>query len=130
MTKKEYLDTHTELKFVEKDIQDIRYEHNEKRRQEKIKKIKELRQEIISENNKSKQSQNKHKTETTVIKREREKLEMMERQQIGEIKNMIDFEVKQEEQRIKNQKKMEQHILEQEIKVQQGLVVGLLLVLL
>ena len=96
MTKKEYLDTHTELKFVEKDIQDIRYEHNEKRRQEKIKKIKELRQEIISENNKSKQSQNKHKTETTVIKREREKLEMMERQQIGEIKNMIDFEVKQE----------------------------------
>ena len=46
ITKKEYLDNHPELKQEKTEIQDKRYEHYEKRRQEAIDQARQIRAEI------------------------------------------------------------------------------------
>ena len=47
ISKKEYLDNHPELKQEKIEIQDKRYEHYEKRRQEAIEQARQIRTEII-----------------------------------------------------------------------------------
>ena len=48
ITKKEYLDNHPELKQEKTEIQDKRYEHYEKRRQEAIDQARQIRTDIIA----------------------------------------------------------------------------------
>ena len=55
ISKKEYLDNHPELKQEKIEIQDKRYEHYEKRRQEAIDQARQIRAEIINKENNSDQ---------------------------------------------------------------------------
>ena len=107
----DFLYTHPELKSISKDLQEKRYNHYEAKRQEKISKAKEKRREII-DSTKSKNSRSKSFTDytreqaSTMIKEEKEKLRLLKNQQMGELKNMIEFEFKMEEIRKKNEQKM------------------------
>ncbi len=103
ITKEKYLEIHPELNEASSEIQDKRYEHYNKRREEKIKKAKKLRNEMLEDEKKEKGEENnnnnndnkkKNDYESTTIKKEMEKLEIMKKQQIGEIKNIIDNENK------------------------------------
>ena len=128
ITKKEYLDNHPELKQEKTEIQDKRYEHYEKRRQEAIDQARQIRTDIIAKENEmgeegmeggktgkfsttgfksSKNEENKKNEaqQSGMIKKELEKLELIKKQQLGEIKNLIDYEYNLNETRKKNQQK-------------------------
>ena len=51
ISKKEYLDNHPELKQEKTEIQDKRYEHYEKRRQEAIDQARQIRANILEQEN-------------------------------------------------------------------------------
>ena len=124
ISKKEYLTNHPELNQEKQEIIDKRYDHYEERRQEAIQQAREIRSKILKEeeqgdgsnpNRTSKYSSkgfNTHKTEENnqamqsgMIKKELEKLEMIKKQQLGEIKNLIDYEYGLNETRKKNEQK-------------------------
>ena len=124
ISKKEYLTNHPELNQEKQEIIDKRYDHYEERRQEAIKQAREIRSKIIKEeednggtnaNKTSKYSSSGFKTNKTeennqamqsgMIKKELEKLEMIKKQQLGEIKNLIDYEYALNETRKKNEEK-------------------------
>ena len=110
--KEEYLLSHPELKNASDEIKDKRYDHYEQRREEQIELAKKRRKELIEkeENKNNKEKNNKENDDdneqSEAIKKELEKLEMMKKQQLGEIKNIIDYAYKMEEFRKKNQEKM------------------------
>ena len=128
ISKKEYLSNHPELGQEKAEIQDKRYDHYEQRRQEAIEEARKIRSEIIQKEEK-KGEDSGHKTskystrngfkytkteenfsskeaqQSGMIKKELEKLEMMKKQQLGEIKNMIDYEYSLNEIRRENEKK-------------------------
>ena len=56
ITKEKYLQIHPELNGASSDIQDKRYEHYNKRREEKIKKAKKLRNEMMEDEKKEKRN--------------------------------------------------------------------------
>ena len=132
LSKKDYLATHPELKSVSTELQDKRYEHYNQKRQELINEAKETRNELIKmeEEQKSKSQSKGNKSTSdeangsTVIENERKKLEAMKKQQIGEIKNMIDYEIKLEETRrqgelrMKKQEEKEREMAERKKKEQ------------
>ena len=100
VSKKEYLNNyHPDLKQACKEVQDARYDHFEKKRQDRINQAKEFRNDLIKKENDSKSNSKDNKSyyskeaTSTAIQREKEKLELMKRQQIGEIRNIIDFEL-------------------------------------
>ena len=108
---------HPELKQEKAEIQDKRYEHYEKRRQEAIDQARQIRTEII---NKEKESGNEGEggknsakndnlkneaKQSGMIKKELEKLELIKKQQLSEIKNLIDYEYTLNETRKKNEQK-------------------------
>ena len=113
ITKEKYLEMHPELNEASSEIQDKRYEHYNKRREDKIKKAKKLRNEMIEDEKKEKVKENEYNNsdndnkkkkndfESTIIKREMEKIEIMKKQQIGEIKNIIDNAYKTQEIKFK-----------------------------
>ena len=126
ISKKEYLDNHPELKQEKIEIQDKRYEHYEKRRQEAIDQARQIRAEIKNKENNSdqggaegartskyssagfgKNEENKKNEaqQSGMIKKELEKLEIIKKQQLGEIKNLIDYEYGLNETRKKNEQK-------------------------
>ena len=124
ISKKEYLTNHPELNQEKQEVIDKRYDHYEERRQEAIQQAREIRTKILKEeeqgegsnpNRTSKYSSsgfNIHKTEENnqamqsgMIKKELEKLEMIKKQQLGEIKNLIDYEYGLNETRKKNEQK-------------------------
>ena len=110
ISKKEYLDNHPELKQEKQEIQDKRYEHYEKRRQEAIDQARQIRTDIINKENEKegKEVSDGKKNEAQqsgMIKKELEKLELIKKQQLGEIKNLIDYEYSLNETRKKNEQK-------------------------
>ena len=123
ISKKEYLTNHPELNQEKQEIIDKRYDHYEERRQEAIKQAREIRTKILKEeqngdsnpNKTSKYSSSGFKTNKTdenaqakqsgMIQKELEKLEMIKKQQLGEIKNLIDYEYALNETRKKNEQK-------------------------
>ena len=129
ISKKEYLDNHPELKQEKIEIQDKRYEHYEKRRQEAIDQARQIRAEILNKENSpdqggaeggrtsqysssgfrsTKNEENKKNNEAQqsgMIKKELEKLELIKKQQLCEIKNLIDYEYSLNETRKKNEQK-------------------------
>ena len=120
--KEQYLLQHPELKNASEEVQDKRYDHYEQRRQDQIDEARKKRSELIEkENEEYKESESKEndikknydtgnnedeEPQSEAIKKELEKLEMMKKQQLGEIKNIIDYAYKMEEFRKKNQEKM------------------------
>ena len=117
VSKKEYLNNyHPDLKQACKEVQDARYDHFEKKRQDRINQAKEFRNDLIKKENDSKSNSKTNSKEnksyyskeatSTAIQREKEKLELMKRQQIGEIRNIIDFELNIAELKRKNEEKM------------------------
>ena len=106
ISKEEYLQMHPELKYASSEVKNKRYDHFNKRREEKIEKAKKLRNEIIEEEKKEKEEKGeneleenddkkkKKKFQSGAIKKELEKLEMIKKQQLGEIKNIIDYAYK------------------------------------
>ena len=122
ISKKEYLDKHPELRPEKQEFQDKIYEHYEKKRQEAIDKARKKRAEIIkkeeegessggsgtkdSSGNKSTKNNEKNDAQQSgMIKKELEKLELIKKQQLGEIKNLIDYEYSLNETRKKNEQK-------------------------
>ena len=123
ITKKEYLENHPELRQAKQEFQDKRYEHYEKKRQELIEQAREVRAELIQkeielngepiyssyEPGKTKRNKNNDKgndaQQSGMIKKELEKLELIKKQQLGEIKNLIDYEYGLNETRKKNEQK-------------------------
>ena len=61
ITKEKYLEMHPELNEASSEIQDKRYEHYNKRREEKIKKAKKLRNEMMEDEKKVKGEEIKKK---------------------------------------------------------------------
>ena len=121
LDKEKYLLRHPELKNASTEIQDKRYDHYEQRRQDQIELAKKRRNELIEkENEENKENKNKEnkndennennenneEPQSEAIKKELEKLEMMKKQQLGEIKNIIDYAYKMEEFKKKNQEKI------------------------
>ena len=115
---KEYLAKHPELKVASFETQNKRYEHYNERRLKSIDAARKIRLDLIdsemkkneinedSENSnndseeqdlKKEEIKNYKDTQEDIIKREYEKLELMKKQQLGEIKNMIEYEFKQKE---------------------------------
>jgi hypothetical protein len=110
ISKKEYIDSHPELKQASEEVQDKRYEHFNNRRLKSIEEAKKIREDIINEldrnNNKEDQEEQVgQSTQEELIKKELEKLELIKKQQIGEIKNMIEYEYNQKEAYKKNKQK-------------------------
>ena len=125
ISKKEYLTNHPELNQEKSEIVDKRYDHYEERRQEAIKQAREIRAKILKEEEDQKDGSNFNKTskysstgfkgnktegnneamQSGMIKKELEKLEMIKKQQLGEIKNLIDYEYALNETRKKNEQK-------------------------
>ena len=60
ITKEKYLEMHPELSEASSEIQDKRYEHYNKRREDKIKKAKKLRNEMIEDEKKEKVKENEY----------------------------------------------------------------------
>lgn len=116
---KEYIDTHPELKKASTEVQEKRYNHYEQRRIKSINEAKEMRQQLYEDEqskaeNKNQEKEDKQGTQEEIIKKELEKLELIKKQQIGEIKNMIEYEYNQKEAYKKNkQKKKEREEKEQ-----------------
>ncbi len=109
ISKKEYIDSHPELKQASEEVQDKRYEHFNNRRIKAIEDAKKARQELIEEleknNDKNQEEEVAQSTQEELIKKELEKLELIKKQQIGEIKNMIEYEYNQKEAYKKNKRK-------------------------
>ena len=126
LSKKEYLEKNIELKKEKSEILDKRYEHYEQKRLEALDEARQLRNEIIENdidiNNLEKNSTNecnnsninesrchlRKKTdieENIIIQKELEKLELLKKQQLSEIKNLIDYEYDLNETRKKNEQK-------------------------
>ena len=105
ISKKEYIDLHPELKQASEEVQNKRYEHFNNRRLNSIEEAKKVRQKIIDgiEDFSDNSSEDKKPagegmgTQEEIIKKELEKLELIKKQQIGEIKNMIEYEYNQKE---------------------------------
>ena len=106
ITMKEYIDSHPELKKASNEVQEKRYNHYNDRRLRSITEAKEMRQKIIEDENEEKnnehEKEDKQGTQDEIIKKELEKLELIKKQQIGEIKNMIEYEYNQREAYKKN----------------------------
>ena len=125
ISKKEYLENNLELKKEKPEILDKRYDHYEKKRLEAIKEARNIRNQIIenytttnnsknstkgfNHNNRNDNEELKSKSniqtqtqDNEIIKRELEKLEYLKKQQILEIKNLIDYEYEINETRKKN----------------------------
>ncbi len=128
ISKKEYLVNYPELNQEKVEIQDKRYDHYEKRRQEAIENARQIRNEIIKKESNTEEKNNQNKTskysstgfnsrknenmgeasdqaQRGMIKKELEKLQLMKKQQLGEIKNLIDYEYALNETRKKNELK-------------------------
>ena len=127
ISKKEYLDNHPELKQEKTEIQDKRYEHYERRRQEAIEQARQIRTEIIKKeesgqeggeggkaskysttgfkSTKNEENKKNDVEQSGMIKKELEKLELIKKQQLSEIKNLIDYEYALNETRKKNEQK-------------------------
>ena len=135
ISKKEYLTNHPELNQEKQEFIDKRYDHYEKRRQEAIKQAREIRSKILKEEeqkdnsnsnrisknsttgfNSPKKEHNNLAKQSGMIQKELEKLEMVKKQQLGEIKNLIDYEYALNETRKKNEQK-EKEKLEKEEKM-------------
>ena len=123
LDKEKYLLNHPELKNASPEVQDKRYEHYNKRREEQIELAKQKRNELIEkeneevkyieeenkENDNIKKNDNneiKEEEQSEAVKKELEKLEMMKKQQLGEIKNIIDYAYKMNEFKKKNEEKI------------------------
>ena len=99
---KEYIENHPELKKASSEVQEKRYNHYEQRRIKSINEAKEMRQQLYEDEqskaeNKNQEKEDKQGTQEEIIKKELEKLELIKKQQIGEIKNMIEYEYNQKE---------------------------------
>ena len=125
ISKKEYLNNHPELNQEKQEVIDKRYDHYEERRQEAITQAREIRQKILKEEEENGEGSNPNRTskyssagfkhqkaeenneakQSGMIKKELEKLEMIKKQQLGEIKNLIDYEYALNETRKKNEQK-------------------------
>jgi len=110
LSKKEYLEQHKELKSQKVEYQDKMYDHYEKRRQDNIELAIKRYKEVIKIGNKSTKSSkgfdnDDNLKENEAIQKELEKLEQYKKQQLDEIKNMIDYEYKLNETRKKNEKR-------------------------
>ena len=109
ITMKEYIETHPELKKASNEVQEKRYKHFDKRRLKSITEAKEMRLKLYeddeNEENNKPEKEDKQGTQEEIIKKELEKLELLKKQQIGEIKNMIEYEYNQKEAYKKNKQK-------------------------
>ena len=124
ITQKEYISNHPELMQDSLDIQTKRYEHYEQRRQEAIDNARKIRSEIISkekangDNKNGKNNQDEENTKQSgMINTELEKLEQLKKQQLGEIKNLIDYEYSLNETRKKNEQR-EKEKKEKELRIE------------
>lgn len=109
----DYMYIHPELKHLSFDLKNRYFQNFEQKRLNRIGQIKNKRNELIeaaqTKAMKSKSfSQNSAEVTSTMIQSEKEKLNLLKKQQIGELKNIIEFEFKMEEIRRKNEYKMQQ----------------------
>ena len=107
----EFLQTHPELKNVQRDLQERRYNHYEEKRKRFIEEAQKQRKKII-ENKRSNKKLAKSTSAayileqgSTMLKEERDKLKYLKNQQISELKNIIEYEFKLEEIKKKNEEK-------------------------
>ena len=131
ISKKEYLDNHPDLKQEKTEIQDKRYEHYEKRRQEAIEQARQIRAKIIEDegndtidggktgrlSSKTEENKKNEAQQSGMIQKELEKLELIKKQQLGEIKNLIDYEYNLNETRKKNEQKEKEKMEKEEIMI-------------
>ena len=96
----EFLQKHPELKNVQKDLQERRYNHFEEKRKKFIDEAQKKRQQIINLKKSSKKLQKSSSAAyileqgSTMLKEEREKLKYLKNQQISELKNIKENEFK------------------------------------
>jgi hypothetical protein len=105
---KEFLYMYPDLRSLEKEIQENRFNHFEEKRIEKIKMAVEKRQELLSQKSSSKSKENSTHLSIgqTAIKDEQKRLERIKNKQIWELQTMIDFEFAMEETKRRNEEKM------------------------
>ena len=110
----EFLQTHPELKNVQKDLQERRYNHFEEKRKKFLEEAQKKRKQIM-ENKKNNKKLLKSTSAayileqgSTMLKEEREKLKYLKNQQISELKNIIEYEFKLEEIKKKNRRNKEE----------------------
>ena len=98
----DFLQTHPELKNIERDLQERRYNHFEEKRKKFIEDAQKKRREIIDLKKSSKKLYKSSSAAyileqgSTMLKEEREKLKYLKNQQISELKNIIEYEFKLE----------------------------------
>ena len=94
----DFLQTHPELKNIERDLQERRYNHFEEKRKKFIEDAQKKRREIIDLKKSSKKLYKSSSAAyileqgSTMLKEEREKLKYLKNQQICELKNIIEYE--------------------------------------
>ena len=92
LTFDEYILQHKEVRNLQKNLQEERYNHFDKIRKEKIEMAKEKRKELIEneKNNKSKSQNNKSTVSASAVKDEKEKLEKIKKRQNITLKIILD----------------------------------------
>ena len=100
-----------QIKKVDRDLQERKFNHFEEKRKRLIEEAISKRKEIIETKKNTKKIQ-KSSSEayileqgSTMLKEEREKLQNMKNQQIAELKNIIEYEFKLEEIKKRNEEK-------------------------
>ena len=122
ISQKDYINSHPELKQASEEVQNKRYDHFNNRRLKSIEEARKVRKNIIdgveeSSDNSGEEKKNSGEmgTQEEIIQKELEKLELLKKQQIGEIKNMIEYEYNQREA-YKKRKQKEKEREEKELK--------------
>jgi hypothetical protein len=131
-TQDEYIKKNIDCQYLEKELQQERYEHFEKNRNELIEEAKKQRELLINMEEKSKNNNNNNSSSdinnkshsrgfkkntscgafdsygesSTAIKLEREKLKKLKEKQENNVRLQIDYECAREENRRKNMEKM------------------------
>ena len=114
LSRDEYLSKHPELKNESIDVKNRYYYHFEEKRKNKIKRAIKKRDELISSSPSSPKNystDNINLIDPSAIKREQEQLDLMKKQNLCEIKNLIDFEININKRRSANEHKL---LLQQE----------------
>ena len=119
LTKSEYINLHPELRRESSEIKNRQYNYYEEKRKKRIEKAIQKREEIKCGSPTFASSRNEKTTasqffDSSVIKRNFEQFDLMKKQNLMEIKNLIDFEVNLSNKRNDNEEKLRMQIEKEE----------------
>jgi hypothetical protein len=108
LSREEFLIKHPELKNEPVEVKNRYYAHFEEKRKAKIERAIKKREELLYDpiSPKSLSTERINPGDPISMKREQDQLEMMKKQNLSEIKNLIDFEINLNKRRSANEKKI------------------------